>query len=183
MVDEAMMSNNNIISQYLIVPAGNEKATVLTHSVASGGSGGGMSRINNYLWSESEDVTSEEGIKLTEHISKSSSSNTPYGMLRDIRKQLGTSAVASKQEEIDDESEDVNVEEDEDYFKAQQQLLSLRKEEVVAVEAAAAGAAAQHLHSHKNGHAQHKLHAISKEDPHRNIHVLNVKKAFSIEYR
>lgn len=61
----ANLGRNEI--NYLNVPI-NEKATN-SHSVMSGNSGG-TSRLNNYLWSECEDVTNEESIQLTHLINK-----------------------------------------------------------------------------------------------------------------
>jgi len=61
------MSNLNPLTNYLNVPS-HDKVTN-THSINSGYSAG-TSKLNNYLWSESEDVTNEESIKVSDLITK-----------------------------------------------------------------------------------------------------------------
>lgn len=92
---------------------GNEKAMALTHSVNSGYcSGGGLSKLNNYSWSDSEDIISEEGIKLTEHISKSRLVvvSSPLKSLSEIRDKT---ALKKKEKEV----EEGEVEEEEEDIK------------------------------------------------------------------
>lgn len=83
------MSNMNpITSQYLIVPTHDNGGN--SHSVISGNSGG-TSRLNNYLWSESDDVTSEEGINVFAAINKEEGPFLPR-IMSDIKGKLHQSS-------------------------------------------------------------------------------------------
>ncbi|KAL4429334.1 hypothetical protein ABPG74_002320 [Tetrahymena malaccensis] len=73
------MSNLNPLAQnYLSVPH-NEKVSVMSAN------SGGTSKLNNYPFSESEDVTDEESIKVAGLISKENNILNPHQMLQDIR--------------------------------------------------------------------------------------------------
>ena len=76
------MSNLNPLTNYLNVPS-HDKVTN-THSINSGYSGG-TSKLNNYLWSESEDVMNEESIKISDLITKEKQVLNPSAILQDIR--------------------------------------------------------------------------------------------------
>lgn len=76
------MSNLNPLTNYLNVPS-HDKVTN-THSINSGYSGG-TSKLNNYLWSESEDVTNEESIKVSDLITKEKQVLNPHTIFQDIR--------------------------------------------------------------------------------------------------
>lgn len=65
---ENLSNLNPLGAQYLNVP-NNDKITNNNHSVTSANSGG-TSKLNNYMWSESQDVTNEESIKVADLISK-----------------------------------------------------------------------------------------------------------------